>query len=160
MFKPWLRDASRSFETYFLKLQCMPENVTFSSFFMFFFLAPLFPTFFCFLPLFSCEAGSVLSAASSALSASPHSSFPFLSALPILCFWTVDQNSERQYDFLFQPVWWKWRGINLTKMCVTEGYRSHLGQKKERRLPWEVRAPSQRRSYFDFSNNKGNIKKD
>lgn len=62
----------------------------------------------------------------------PRSPFPFLSAVPILYFWTVDQNSESQYDFLFQPVWWKWRGINLTTIGVTKGYRSY-SQAEERK---------------------------
>lgn len=154
-----LPDASSCFETYFLKLRCVSENITFLSFlyvllscpyFCFTFFPPAFPPSplwnhlwapCCFLWHFCAHRYS----------------FPFLSAFLDVYFWIVDQNSWRWYDFLFQPVGWKWQGIDLIETCVTKDYRFHLGA--EERPALEVRATSWGRFYFSFINSRAEIRK-
>ena len=80
--------------------------------------------------------------------------FSFPSNFPNVHLWTVDQNSWREYDFLFQEVSQKWQGIDLIKICVIGNYTFIWVQKKEERLVLEVRIISWGRLYFCFVNNK------
>lgn len=87
----------------------------------------LFLLFSVFLPFFSYGTISVPPAALPRLSLSPL--FCGLLVLLPCCrciFEQLIRTRKGNMIFLFQPIGGKWWGINLTKICVTKGSRSHL----------------------------------
>ena len=146
----YLPDTSCCFETFFWKFSTYLKISSFSHFFMFFFPAHMFYFFLFFSPQNHLKASCCF-----LLHPLPAPSyFTSPSNFPNVHLWTVDQNSWRKYDFLFQEVRQKWQGIDLIKICVISNYRFIWVQKKEERLALEVRIISWGRLYFCFINNK------
>ena len=138
------------YATFFLKVQYISENLIFFSFLYVLLSCSHFLLFSVFL---SSKPSQSLLLLPPAPSSSP-SYFTSPSNFPNVHLWTVDQNSWRKYDFLFQEVRQKWQGIDLIKICVISNYRFIWVQKKEERLALEVRIISWGRLYFCFINNK------
>ena len=144
-----LPDASWCFETiFFWKFSAY---LKISSFFSFLYVLLSCSHFYCFSPL---KTISKPLAASSYTLCQSLLTFLFPLTSQMYIFWTVDQNSWRKYDFLFQEVSQKWQGIDLIKICVIGNYTFIWVQKKEERLALEVRIISWGRLYFCFVNNK------
>ena len=147
-----LPDASWCFETFFLKVQYISENLIFFSF-LYALLAYTFYFFLFFSPQNHLKASCCFLL--HPLPAPSYFSSPC--NFPNIHLSTVDQNSWRKYDFLFQEVRQKWQGIDLIKICVIGIYRFIWVQKKEERLALEVRIISWGRLYFCFINNKAEV---
>ena len=107
--------------------------------------------FFSFLPLFSCETGSMPPAASS-LTPLLHFLFPLLCQFPI--FEQLIKTHTDNMILFFNPYGKGGERLIWPKCVSSRNVDLIWGQKKEKRLTLEVRATSWYRNYFHFINNK------
>lgn len=145
----------------FLKLQCIPENITFPSFFYVLLSCSSFFTFFCFsAPILLWN--QLNASCCVLLHALPPFILRFLFSLPcqFCIFEQLIKTQKGNMIFSFNLCGENGEELIWPKFVSPRAIDLIRRQQKERGLTWEVRATSPCRNFFYFINDKGKIEKD